>query len=108
MAKDETKPQPGGGPYCTLRNGVLCSPYSWHDPVPVTLTVEQWHTVQQFLSFGKDYHNAKMWEWLSSSCKDRKMCEKYAAEHKASAEKAENLQKIIDAAINPTAPQENE
>ena len=108
MAQDKTPPQPGGGPFCSLIDGARISPYGLYDTVSVTMTMEQWETVQQFLQFGENYHKTKMCEWTTTSCKDRKMCERNAAQNKAAAAEAESLRKIIEAAIYPIPPKETE
>lgn len=82
------------------------TPEKVYDPqelVAVTMTVEQWAAVQSFLQFAENYHAAKRWEWLSTNCKDKKMCEENAAGHETAAAEAESLWKIIEATLYPPA-----
>lgn len=72
--------------------------YNPAEPVAITLTMEQWQTVQHWLQYGTDYHMAKRAEALAN-CKDHRMAAKLVAEHETAAAQAENVCKIIEAAI---------
>ncbi len=81
-----------------------------HDPqelVVITLPWEDWQTVLHWLTYGADYHHAKMQEWMAS-CVDKRMAATKAAEHEVEAIKAESLAKIIEAALYPAPPKETE
>ena len=81
--------------------------YNPAEPVAVTLTAEQWQTVQHWLQYGADYHMAKRAEVLAN-CKDHRMAAKMVAEHETAAAAAENVRKIIEATLHPAPPPETE
>jgi hypothetical protein len=107
VTQDKPTAEPGGGPFCELRDGVLCSPYGPHDLLTITLPMEDWGTVQHYLQYGKDYHTAKKWEWLTN-CKDKRMATETAAGHERAAAEAERLCKIIEDVLYPAPPKETE
>lgn len=78
-------------------------PYNPQEPVAVTLTPEEWTTVQHWLQYGADYHNAKKWEWLAN-CQDKRMAAKMVAEHETAEAKARHLHKIIEDTLHPATP----
>lgn len=73
------------------------------EPITITLPMDQWQNVLHWLSYGKDYHNAKRHEWLAN-CKDGRLAAEYAAVHEKAEAHAAAVYKIIEAAIYP-APQ---
>lgn len=77
--------------------------YDPQEAVTITLTVEEWDTVLHWLKYGADYHHAKTQEWLAN-CQDKKMAGEIAAGHKRDGTQAENLAKIIEAALYPAPP----
>jgi hypothetical protein len=77
------------------------------EPVAITLTMEQWDDVLHWLTYGGDYHRAKMQEWLHN-CVDKKMARTKAAEHQKAAAVADNLRKIIEETLRPTPKPETE
>lgn len=75
--------------------------------VRIPLTMEQWDTVLHWLTYGGDYHRAKMQEWLHN-CVDVKTARAKAAEHHKAATVADNLRKIIEETLRPTPKPETE
>ena len=78
--------------------------YNPAEPVAITLTMEQWQTVQHWLQYGADYHNCKKAEALAN-CKDHRMAAQLVAEHETVAAQAETVWKIIEATLCPAPPQ---
>lgn len=79
------------------------------EPVAVTLTREQWHTVTGWLKYGADYHHAKMTETLAN-CQDQKTAGRIARGHELSMQQAESVRKIIEGVLHPapaTTEEEN-
>lgn len=81
--------------------------YNPQEPVAITLTMEQWDTVLHWLTYGADYHDAKMHEWLAS-CQDAKTARTKAAEHQKAAAVADNLRKFIEETLRPAPKPETE
>ena len=75
--------------------------YNPQEPVQITLTVADWETVLHWLTYGGDYHRAKMQEWLHN-CVDVQTARTKAAEHQKEATVADNLRKIIEETLRPT------
>lgn len=95
--------QPGGGPFCTLIDGVIRSPYGPNDALSITMSLEEWETVLHWLDYGASYNNAKRWEWRAN-CKDKRLAAKIVAEHEAAEAKARHLHKTIEAVLYPAPP----
>lgn len=74
--------------------------YDPQERVAVILTLEEWGTVQRWLSYGTDYHMAKREETLAN-CKNRHMAAQLVAEHEAAAAKATAVWKIIEETLIP-------
>ena len=77
-----------------------------NEPITITLPLEQWQHVLHWLAYGKDYHNAKRYEWLAN-CKDLRLAAEYAAVHEKAEAYAAPVHKIIEAAVCQ-APQQIE
>lgn len=78
----------------------LVKKYNPQEPLAITLTMEQWGTVQHWLDYGACYHHAKMTECLGGNIKDKKMAGEMAAGHERAMRQAESLAKIIEVATH--------
>ena len=81
--------------------------YNPAEPVAVTLTAEQWLTVQHWLDYGRCYHDAKKWECLCN-IKDKATAGRQAAEHEKAGAEAERLYKSSEGVLYPAPPPETE
>jgi hypothetical protein len=93
----------GGGPFCTLEDGVVCSPYAPHEPLAVTMTVAEWNDVRHTLEDAANGFRARALSWRYS-CQDKKMGAENAACYEDAALHLDRLAQIIDSAIYPPLP----
>ena len=75
-------------------------PYNPDELAAITMTVEEWRTVQGWLEYGMCYHDAKKWECLGN-IHDKAMAQEMAASHEKESAKAERLAKIIEDVLCP-------
>lgn len=82
-----------------LANTAPKRPKEWNpqEPVPVTLTREQWQDVSGFMKYCADWCHAKML-WWRDFCADKKMGAEKAAKYEADVQKYETLSKVIEEA----------
>ena len=82
-------------------------PYNPQEPVEIILTMEQWDTVLHWLTYGGDYHRAKMHECLAVY-DDKRAGAAKAAEHQKEAAEADQVRKIIESILYPQPTPETE
>lgn len=83
---------------CDVINNTTPPPPKEWDPleaVAVTLTREQWQTVTSWLSYGADWHHARM-TWWRECCDDERVGAETAAKYEQAMRQAENVHALIE------------